>query len=358
MFSVRHIELFRQQADPLADRAVESLFAWQSGYRAAMLTLERFTLNQHLQEISGLPEPLTALTNYYTSLPAWADKQLLERASTFFSKNQADILLLLGCYSLPYCYAAAKGAQVLWLSERLRKNTYQRLMETGTFVLAVGSEGGFRPEGNALATLFKVRLIHAAIRTHIKRSAEWNAEWGMPINQDDMAGTLVSFSLIVLRGLRKLAIPVTDAEAKAWLHLWSVSGHFLGIPPEILPMRTQDFVTLEQSVRERLFEPSEAGRQLTKALINSFYTQPAPAGVPEALMRTLLGEQIADLLQVPRPSFQPAIANGQKLLNWLIANGWGGLKALKQTDEQQQLLRQLGTASKSARFPVPGQLRP
>jgi len=32
-------------------------------------------------------------------------------------------------------------------------------------------------------------------------------------------------------GLRRLGTPVTDEEAEAYIHVWNIVGHLLGIPP-------------------------------------------------------------------------------------------------------------------------------
>src|SRR6201999_3276000 len=116
-----------------------------------------------------------------------------------------QICLCLLCKSLPEAYACAKGAQVLYRTGRLTdqdgtmRTFTRRLMETSQFVVNVCIPGGLEPNGKGIVTSQKVRLIHAAIRYFIKKG-EWDvATLGEPINQEDMAGTLQSFSTLILQ---------------------------------------------------------------------------------------------------------------------------------------------------------------
>ena len=116
---------------------------------------------------------------------------------------------LLGLLSLPYCYAAADGARVLDLSERIKNKPEHRLNETADFVWDVMAPNAFKPDGKGFTSILKVRLLHAAIRFYTGKSSKWNAaDWGLPVNQEDMAGTNLSFSLLVVRGLRKFGLAV------------------------------------------------------------------------------------------------------------------------------------------------------
>lgn len=51
---------------------------------------------------------------------------------------------------------------------------------------------------------------------------------GQPVNQEDMAGTLSSFSASVLHGLEWLGIKGSDEECQGYQHLWKYVGYYLG----------------------------------------------------------------------------------------------------------------------------------
>jgi hypothetical protein len=69
-----------------------------------------------------------------------------------------------------------------------------------------------------------VRLIHSAIR-HFIGSGVWDEALGRPINQEDMAITLLTFSVSVLDGLRRFKIREAPEREEAYLHHWKVIGH-------------------------------------------------------------------------------------------------------------------------------------
>ena len=123
------------------------------------------------------------------------------------------------------------------------------------------SVGGLEPGGRGIRSVQKVRLMHAAVRCLIQRSGQWNAEWGAPINQEDLAGTLMTFSWTVVDAIEKLSVVVTPEEAEAYLHAWKVAGAVLGIRAELLPRDMSDAELLaQQFVAAKPRRRSRAGR--------------------------------------------------------------------------------------------------
>ena len=68
----------------------------------------------------------------------------MKRGMAFFKKHAQQIGLTLGFFSLPYSYLGANGAQVLWLTERIKNDTARRLQETGEWVFAVNNPKEWR----------------------------------------------------------------------------------------------------------------------------------------------------------------------------------------------------------------------
>lgn len=207
---------------------------------------------------------------------------------------------MLGTLALPYCYAGADGAQVLFLSKRIYEDTPRRLLETGQFVLDVMDPGAFK-NGRGFASALNVRLMHAAIRAHILSTDQWNFDWGHPINQEDMAGTIGAFSFVCVRGLRKAGYVVSYADAMAYQHLWNVVGHIMGVQNELLTDTGLEASRLDEAIRERHFRPSDAGRVLTGALLETLSKAQLKGLSPDlipAYCRFLLGDEVADILGV------------------------------------------------------------
>jgi hypothetical protein len=163
--------------------------------------------------------------------------------------------------------------------------------------------GGLAPNGDGIRDAQKVRLMHAAVRHLILQSGRWNPEWGQPINQEDMAATLMSFTLTILDSLDMLGAKFKPEEAEAYLYSWKIVGQIMGMRPEMLPEDMADARKLTHAIRRRQAEASDDGRVMTKALIEMM-EEHVHIGVKPVfwptMVRYLLGDQVADLIAVPR----------------------------------------------------------
>ena len=289
----------RQTGDPAADLVVETLA--QAGGRAVLGELMRYLADNQNLNFEQQPVVVQDFLRLNSQFPAWTDSKKMAAGLAFFWKNASSIALTLGCYSLPYCYAGADGAQVLWLSQRIKDDTFKRLEETGEFLFGIMQERDW-PNQRNFVKILKIRLMHAVIRYFTAYAPQWNTAWGTPINQEDMAGTNLAFSYIVVRGLRKLSIKTTQVEEESYLHLWKTLGFVMGVSPELLPENLLEAYHLDRAIAKRQFKPSEAGRGLTLALLKTLEKQvPSPTfkDLPAAQMRFLLGNDMADLLGLP-----------------------------------------------------------
>jgi len=317
LFTTAYLNSKRQVADAPADEFIARIFSDTTSKQSLRQYLAGLNNNTQL---ASLPEPYLnePLFINASNLPAWANSKQMEQGAAFFARYANLIMNMLGLLSLPYCYAAADGARVLYQSERIRNDTAKRLQETGDFVWEVMAPNAFSADGKGFASILKVRLIHAAARYYTLQSGQWNtAAWGLPINQEDMAGTNLSFSLLVIRGLRKLDIAVSYAEQQAFMHLWNVIGYLSGVEECLLPDDGKQAIALEQAISRHQFKPSTEGQALTKALTDYFTAlnlQP-PFGSKETvqLMRFLLGDEVADILALPTGKAPGTIINLLKL---------------------------------------------
>jgi len=166
-------------------------------------------------------------------------------------------------------------AAVLHATGQLEDRAEHRIRTTGAMIFPVMMRGGLtRPEGGGIAQILKVRLIHATVRNLILRDspeaaiaalrAASDAEgavlipplapiqpgdsmshalgvhgWdlkacALPSNQEELAYTLLTFSYVFLRSMRRLGLAFTPAQEEDYLHAWNVAGHFLGIRRELM----------------------------------------------------------------------------------------------------------------------------
>jgi hypothetical protein len=317
-FSDNLLQQYRQQGDPPAD-AVITAIAEAGGKNELRLLMNWLADNQDFT-VNGQPTPVRNFFASYAQLPAWADSKRMESGMEFFKKHASQIGLILGCFSLPYCYLGANGAQVLWLTERIKNDTIRRLRETGEWVFGVNNSKEWIT-GKAIIRTLKIRLIHAGARWFSINSGRWNDDWGYPVNQEDMAGTNLAFSYIVLRGLRKAGIQATEQEEENYLHHINVIGYLNGVAEELLPENLREAYVLDRSIARRQFVSSEAGRGLTHSLLTGITEQvrkTAKRSVddrPEAIwnlaageMRFFLGDQYADWLGIPKASVEKRLA--------------------------------------------------
>jgi hypothetical protein len=311
MYSQETLDGFRLQGDALADTVVNSYFP--SRKTELQLILDTFRTNSSVLPPSINSEFKLLYDNVFKSLSDSEAVKMVE-GQKFFAKNASDIMLLLGFLSLPYCYAAAKGAEVLGRSNRIIAEPGKRLLETAEFVFDITEPNAFDPKGRGFVSILKVRLIHAVIRWYINQSGNWDKEHlGVPVNQEDMAGTNLSFSVIPVRGLRKLGIIVLPNESDAYIQFWNIIGSRLGLNEGLLPKDNKECYLLEKRIRERHFESSEIGRELTKSLLKYFETVTVNSpleGKSKSFVQFLLGDKVSNLLgikvdQFSRVSFKP-----------------------------------------------------
>ena len=199
-----------------------------------------------------------------TAAPEWVDPAKLKVAGKLWHQIKLAVIAALYCISLPSCYLLNNGIPALYESDKLtdRTHIYQRIYETGRFLDAVMTPGGLRmdtrpgaasfarphdPQGQPEATegqsgpttsenpqpgrtiwgpgfvsARKVRFLHAAMRyllTHrdgvsggggasavttgsSPNEPPWDtAQLGKPINQEDLAYTLLTFGYLIPLGL-------------------------------------------------------------------------------------------------------------------------------------------------------------
>ena len=225
-----------------------------------------------------------------TAVPGGIDWARIRRAQEFFQRFELSGLLVLGCSSLPACYAQPGVALVLMGSGRLSVQVRQRLFETITFLTTVMEPAALGPHKDAPGALWirKVRLMHALMRrltlanatpfralndekaSNILLKMDWNAhsETGvLPIDQVELGFVLLTFSWLLVRGFGRLGVGMTEAQRDDHIYTWAVIGHGLGIEETLRPRTASGAQALFELIRERYEAGTEEGRLLTAALI-------------------------------------------------------------------------------------------
>lgn len=305
------------------------------------------------------PDVSSAIVRYVTAaatMPEWADREKLARAEKIFMDYGPLSVAMLFCSSLPECYVVPDLAAVLHTTGQLEKHTEYRVRSTGAMIFPVMMRGGLTTgEGGGLAQIFKVRLIHATIRHLILRRSPQNMvaaidafnanpesasthpgqvaplatvqrgdgmyqalfahgwdvdKLGLPINQQELLYTLMTFSYVFLRSMRILNIPLTREDEEAYIHAWNVAGHFLGIEHAHMPQTYNEAATLFDRIQAHAatLEPivtPDVRPNLGVALMNamaSVLPGTILKAVPTLLTRKLCGPASSSALGLNKPT--------------------------------------------------------
>lgn len=310
------LDRWRSVADRPADEAVAGYFAAADRHEPAAL-FGALVAHLRVRPEDQVPA-IAAFLRDASALPSWADPGRVSRGQTFFSDWMFHHFTALYLASLPSAYAAAKGAHVIWLTGRLRDDPERRLNETAQFLMDVTTPDGFTPGGAAVGRILHVRLMHAAIRWLIAndpavahaddaspdvlpRGPEWSASWGVPVNQEDLAGTLLTFTSVVLDAFRRSGVEFDHGAAEDFMHLWAVIGHLLGIVDDLLPHDIATADGLQRGIFARQQHSSAIGVELTSTLLNLVDDRvpAAVARIAPAMLRRYVGDDVADMIGVP-----------------------------------------------------------
>jgi uncharacterized protein (DUF2236 family) len=300
------LDRMREVGDPPADAAIEATFA--AGQQGAAQTFMAARMTNAAPVPSSLPPQLREFLEK-SKVDALPNAPGVAVAQDLFVDHGPEILATLGCYSLPSAYAARKGVQVLHRTAYLANRPNRRLFRTMQMVVDVMEPGGLGPQGYGIRTVQKVRLIHAAIRYQLLH-AKWDASLGIPINQEDLAGTLLTFSYLPVKGLLKLGANISGEAAQAYFETWCAVGRLLGVLPEMIPDELEAGAELEDLICSRQFAPSDEGREMTRALVLMLQRDSPPLleGVPIGMMRLFMQAEVADYLGIPNSELEKDLA--------------------------------------------------
>ncbi len=303
------------KVDPLADAVIEAIEAEPP--RRGWALLEQ-ALATGIDSVPDAPEAFRALFAEIDHVPVWVDWGTLDRGGELLFR--AGILggIVLGAKSLVLGYVSPAGNKPLVMSGRLQQQAARRLNETSRFVQAVCRPNGLRRHGDGLGITVKVRLMHARVRRMILRTGTWDeASLGAPINQHDMAGTQLLFSISVLEGLRALGLKISHDESESYMHLWRYVSRLIGVDSELSVTSELEARALADLIAATQAAPDDDSRALTRALLESPHegakTDEAKrratitTRLGQGFVRGLLGDEMADSLGVPRTPWRYAM---------------------------------------------------
>ena len=322
----------RGQTDPLADQAVRAVFETGAVKNVNHL-LTQLVKNDQLPP-STLPAPIKEYLEKSAELPPWTDHEVLHEAQQLFNIWGLSSCAILVCASLPECYMMGNGVHVLAMTGQLDTHVRRRALETAQMVMDVMSPKALEPNGKGVRAAQRVRLLHASIRfliqyeptdvptgpadslaTVAERESDWDPAWGLPINQEDLAFTLMTFSHVAIRSLDKLGVDMTDSQKDAYIHTWNVVAYLMGLREELLPANHREAEQLFTKIKQRQGFATPQGKEMEAALL-AFLAEilPGPLSVlPTVMTRELVDAETADALGVEKINTLKT-----KALTWVV----------------------------------------
>lgn len=299
------------RGDPLADELVR----WMTS-RAEIALFDK-ALEEGLASVPNPPEPLRRFFEHVEARPEWLDDEMLELGARTYQRMGKSVMFILSAWSLMNGYHSAPAVKPLAFTAQLAKMAPRRLAETGRFVVETCQNGGMKRFGQGFILAVRVRVLHARVRGMILRSGRWKtADWGIPINQADMLGTVMEFSLLVLAGARHLGYRFEPEESEALVHLWRYSGYLSGVDEELLEELSNEARGEHFAVMVKLIQPGPDQDSLDLAA--ALRVVPAQVGetrfekamgrvavkVHDGLTWAFNGESIASGLRIPNPRWR------------------------------------------------------
>lgn len=243
------LEPYRQIGDPAVDEIFQLLDEQGQALSAGQDVLQA-AADAYQQEPESRSPAQVAMADFYqrySQVPSWVDWESVQAGQRVFLAYMPAIGYTLYYRSLVPGFSIPKIAAVLLQTAYLappstEQRVHQRLMDTGGFLAlctarSIGdtaAAAALEPNGDAWKAALHVRFLHAKVRRALlqrKGARAWKtAELGVPINQEDMAATLLAFCTNSLWGVEHIAgRPLPEHERRDYTHFWRYVGWLLGV---------------------------------------------------------------------------------------------------------------------------------
>ncbi|GAA2673485.1 MULTISPECIES: oxygenase MpaB family protein [Actinosynnema] len=273
-----------------------------------------------------LPADVRDFVERARRLPDWADEGRLDAAARFNVTRGFYLNLLNGVGGGMLSTAIPREARAVYYSKG-GADMEDRVAKTSRLGFAVGDLDAYRPSGSIVVEAVKTRLVHAAVRHLLPQSPGWAETSGgqrIPISQADVLVTWHTLPTYAMRKMLEWRVPITAAESAAYLHVWQVTAHLLGVPDEYLPASWDAAYAQSRQLLDPVLGPTAEGVHLTDVLLGQLAEQTSPGSVGrplvDALARYLVGDRIADWNGIAR----------QPLWETTLASAWPKLVAFRE----------------------------
>ncbi|MEU4311611.1 oxygenase MpaB family protein [Nocardia sp. NPDC024068] len=246
----------------VGDEPMDSLVDWMiaTGMAATRPLFER-ALHSGIDSVPDAPAPLRDFFTTVEATPAWVDTELVSHGERVLRRGGYDGLYLARDVSFLGGYLASGFNKTLLRTGALEKGPAQRFAETMQWALDV--QNGMAKFGPGYRSTLHVRFVHSLVRRHVAAMPDWDGDaWGLPINQTDMAATLVGALIAPFIGGMAMGILPSHADREAAAHLARYVGWLMGVTDEWLPTGFRDSVRILYHCMSSITNPDETTRRL------------------------------------------------------------------------------------------------
>jgi hypothetical protein len=248
----------------VGDAPMDRLVEWMSttGMEQTRALFDR-ALTYGIAAVPEAPEPLREFFTAVETVPDWVDWKLIRLGQRAMRRGGADGMYVARDVSLLGGYQFSGFNKTLIRTGALEKGSNKRFAETMQWAMDVIAENGMAPQGVGDRSTIRVRLIHAFVRRHVSAMPDWRGdEWGVPINQTDMAATLVGALIAPPTGGLGMGLVLSPREYEGIAHLTRYVGWLIGVHDEWLPRDFRDGIRVLYHTVAALSEPDESTKQL------------------------------------------------------------------------------------------------
>lgn len=249
----------------VGDEPMDQLVAWMSaGEMKHLRPLFDRALGGGIASVPEAPEPLRQFFIDIENTPRWVHPDMVVVGQRALRRGGADGMCVARDVALLGGYQFAGFNQTLLRTGALEKGSNQRFAETMQWAMDVISVGGLDLHGIGYQSTVRVRFVHALVRRHVAAMPDWvPGDWGVPINQTDMAATLVGALIAPVVGAMAMGVVMTPRELAGIAHLTRYVGWLIGVQDEWLPRSFRDAIRILFHTSTALSTPDETTKQLS-----------------------------------------------------------------------------------------------
>lgn len=246
------------------DEPMHQLLEWMRSEGAAK-TRPMFNqiVGHGIVSVPDAPQPFHDFFDVYETIPDWVDTRKLRRGQRAMRRLGADGMYIARDVSFLGGYQFASFNQTLLRTGVLKKGSNKRFAETMEWGMNVTRKGGLDHLGIGYQSTIRVRMIHEYVRRQVSAMPDWREdEWGLPVNQTDMAVTMLGALIAPATAAVGIGLVLTPQELEGIAHVSRYVGWLMGVDDEWLPRSFRDGVRILYHLMSALSEPDETTKQL------------------------------------------------------------------------------------------------